>query len=48
MRLALFKNNEKKASVMKLPKKAQPKRDGYFEGMIQSQIHRKVKRVNLI
>uniref|UniRef100_A0A4X1V1Y5 Leucine rich repeats and IQ motif containing 1 n=1 Tax=Sus scrofa TaxID=9823 RepID=A0A4X1V1Y5_PIG len=41
VRLALFKNNEKKASVMKLPKKAQPKRDGYFEGMIQSQIHRK-------
>nr|XP_010973389.2 leucine-rich repeat and IQ domain-containing protein 1 [Camelus dromedarius] len=32
VRLALFKNNEDKVSVIKSPKKAQPKRDGYFEG----------------
>uniref|UniRef100_A0A8D1TAY1 Leucine rich repeats and IQ motif containing 1 n=1 Tax=Sus scrofa TaxID=9823 RepID=A0A8D1TAY1_PIG len=40
VRLALFKNNEKKASVMKLPKKAQPKRDGYFEGKEEELIYK--------
>ncbi|XP_029059998.1 leucine-rich repeat and IQ domain-containing protein 1 isoform X2 [Monodon monoceros] len=30
--LALFKNNENKVSDTKSPKKAQPQRDGYFEG----------------
>lgn len=34
VRLALFKNNENKVSDTKSPKKAQPQRDGYFEGMI--------------
>uniref|UniRef100_A0A8C0HYH4 Leucine rich repeats and IQ motif containing 1 n=1 Tax=Balaenoptera musculus TaxID=9771 RepID=A0A8C0HYH4_BALMU len=32
VRLALFKNNENKVSDTKSPKKAQPQRDGYFEG----------------
>uniref|UniRef100_F7DC07 Leucine rich repeats and IQ motif containing 1 n=1 Tax=Equus caballus TaxID=9796 RepID=F7DC07_HORSE len=32
MRLALFKNSEKKVSDTKLSKKSQPRRDGYFEG----------------
>uniref|UniRef100_A0A8C4MRK6 Leucine rich repeats and IQ motif containing 1 n=1 Tax=Equus asinus TaxID=9793 RepID=A0A8C4MRK6_EQUAS len=31
MRLALFKNSEKKVSDTKLSKKSQPRRDGYFE-----------------
>ena len=33
VRLALFKNNENKVSVTKPPEKAQPQRDGFFEGM---------------
>ncbi|XP_037703711.1 leucine-rich repeat and IQ domain-containing protein 1 isoform X2 [Choloepus didactylus] len=32
VRLALFKNNENKLSFRKSPKKAQSRRDGYFEG----------------
>uniref|UniRef100_A0A7N5K0K3 Leucine rich repeats and IQ motif containing 1 n=1 Tax=Ailuropoda melanoleuca TaxID=9646 RepID=A0A7N5K0K3_AILME len=31
--LAVFKNNEDKVSATKSPKTAQPRRDGYFEGM---------------
>ncbi|KAI4586926.1 hypothetical protein MJG53_004713 [Ovis ammon polii x Ovis aries] len=33
VRLALFKNNENKVSVTKPPEKAQPQRDGFFEGL---------------
>nr|XP_012596288.1 leucine-rich repeat and IQ domain-containing protein 1 isoform X2 [Microcebus murinus] len=33
VRLALFKNNENKICVTKSPKKEQPRRDGYFEGI---------------
>ncbi|XP_017362315.1 leucine-rich repeat and IQ domain-containing protein 1 isoform X2 [Cebus imitator] len=40
VRLALFKNNENKVSVSKSPKKAQPKRDGYFEDIEEDLIHK--------
>ncbi|KAB0377702.1 hypothetical protein FD755_009280 [Muntiacus reevesi] len=35
VRLALFKNNENKVSVTKPPEKAQPQRDGSFEGIFK-------------
>uniref|UniRef100_A0A2K6T969 Leucine rich repeats and IQ motif containing 1 n=1 Tax=Saimiri boliviensis boliviensis TaxID=39432 RepID=A0A2K6T969_SAIBB len=40
VRLALFKNNENKVSVSKSPKKAPPKRDGYFEDIEEDLIHK--------
>uniref|UniRef100_A0A2K5DDD9 Leucine rich repeats and IQ motif containing 1 n=1 Tax=Aotus nancymaae TaxID=37293 RepID=A0A2K5DDD9_AOTNA len=40
VRLALFKNNENKVSVSKSPKKAQTKRDGYFEDIEEDLIHK--------
>lgn len=35
VRLALFKSNENKVSVTKLPKKTKPRRNSYFEGMVK-------------
>uniref|UniRef100_A0A8C3WRK1 Leucine rich repeats and IQ motif containing 1 n=1 Tax=Catagonus wagneri TaxID=51154 RepID=A0A8C3WRK1_9CETA len=40
VRLALFKNNETKVSVMKSAKKAQPKRYGHFEGKEEELIYK--------
>ncbi|XP_015394553.1 leucine-rich repeat and IQ domain-containing protein 1 isoform X2 [Panthera tigris] len=38
--LELFKNNENKVSVTKSPKKAQPRRDDYFEGKEEEFIYK--------
>ncbi|XP_006727087.1 leucine-rich repeat and IQ domain-containing protein 1 [Leptonychotes weddellii] len=41
--LALFRNNENKVSVTKSPKMAQPRRDGYFEGMEEELTYKDTK-----
>ncbi|XP_003783537.2 leucine-rich repeat and IQ domain-containing protein 1 [Otolemur garnettii] len=40
VRLALFKNNARNISVKKSPKKEEPRRDGYYEGMGEDFIYK--------
>ncbi|XP_058529623.1 leucine-rich repeat and IQ domain-containing protein 1 [Ochotona princeps] len=40
LHLTLFRNNENKVFATKSPKKAQPRRDGYFEGKEDNSIYR--------